>query len=66
MTDKPTMSPNRDVSDPHPSDEEHYDRIPHPGGAHPPEGGDPRGVGSNTHPGKQDKKPDAAIDGPSP
>jgi hypothetical protein len=22
-----------DVADPHPSDEEHYDQIPHPGGA---------------------------------
>ena len=24
------------VADPHPSNEEHYDRIRHPGGAHPP------------------------------
>jgi hypothetical protein len=26
-----------DVADPHPSDEEHYDRIPRPGGTNPPE-----------------------------
>jgi hypothetical protein len=67
--DKPmnnqTMSPNRNVSDPHPSDEEHYDRQEHPGGANPPNGGDPRVAGNETS-GKQDKKPDAAIDGPSP
>jgi hypothetical protein len=29
------MSHNKD-HDPHPSDEEHYDEKPHPGGAHPP------------------------------
>jgi len=61
-----TMSPNRDVSDPHPSDEEHYDRERHPGGANPPEGGDSRGPGANVTTGKQDQKPDAAVDGPSP
>ena len=27
-----TSKPN-DVADPHPADEEHYDQIPHPGGA---------------------------------
>jgi hypothetical protein len=29
-------SPTRDVSDPHPANEEHYDRQKHPGGARPP------------------------------
>ena len=31
-----TAPPDRDVADPHPADEEHYGRIPHPGGANPP------------------------------
>jgi hypothetical protein len=29
-------SDQNDVADPHPSTEEHYDRVRHPGGAHPP------------------------------
>lgn len=34
------------VADPHPATEEHYDRIPHPGGANPPK--EPR-VGPNSY-----------------
>mgnify|MGYP001274334600 CR=1 FL=1 len=42
--------------DPHPSDEEHADRVPHPGGAHPPT----RDLGPNPaiHDGEAPPKPD--------
>lgn len=52
----PGTSPFNDVADPHPSDEEHYDRQPHPGGAHPPTGPD---IGPNdaVHDGKQSPRP---------
>lgn len=36
----------REVADPHPSNEEHYDRIRHPGGAKPPN--ETRDLGKNT------------------
>lgn len=42
--------------DPHPSDEEHYGREQHPGGAAPPKGGD-RGVADAAHAGKAPPKP---------
>lgn len=42
-----TAPPGRDVADPHPSDEEHYDRVPHPGGSHAPS--EPRVIGPNPH-----------------
>lgn len=35
-THKPGPAHDRDVADPHPSNEEHYDRQEHPGGARPP------------------------------
>lgn len=50
MTDK---QPPRD---PHPSDEEHYDRRPHPGGARPPK--DDIGPNSGIHDGTPEPKPD--------
>mgnify|MGYP004514704739 CR=1 FL=1 len=31
-----TAPPNIDVADPHPADEDHYDRQKHPGGDHAP------------------------------
>lgn len=34
-------SAENDVADPHPSTEEHYDKIPRPGGAKPPKASDP-------------------------
>lgn len=37
-----------DVADPHPSDEEHYDRNARPGGAEPPTGPRPD-IGPNPH-----------------
>jgi hypothetical protein len=51
------MSPtpkDRQVSDPHPHNEQHYDRMPHPGGAHP-----PHDIGPNDaiHTGKAPPKP---------
>ena len=39
----PGTSPSNDVSDPHPSDEEHYDREERPFGATPPK----RDIGPN-------------------
>jgi hypothetical protein len=36
QTGEGTAPPDRDAADPHPADEEHYGRIPHPGGANPP------------------------------
>lgn len=43
------------VSDPHPSDEEHYDEKPHPGGANPPPD-DARDPNDAVHDGKQNPK----------
>jgi len=44
-----------DVADPHPSNEEHYDRVKHPGGANPPK----KDLGPNPsiHNGKAPKRP---------
>lgn len=42
---------NPDVADPHPSNEERYDRKPHPGGTRPPKGPD-IGPNSYAHDGK--------------
>jgi hypothetical protein len=56
--------PGTPVSDPHPSTEEHYDRIPHPGGTHTPP--DEKTETAVNPSGKPRKKPDATIDGPSP
>jgi hypothetical protein len=44
-----------DVADPHPSTEEHYDRIRRPGGANPPK----KDLGPNPsiHNGKPEKRP---------
>lgn len=39
-------SDRNDVADPHPSTEENYDTIPHPGGANPPTGPD---IGPNSY-----------------
>jgi hypothetical protein len=49
-------SPTNDVADPHPATEEEYDKIPHPGGANPP---DPHAPGANsyTHNGKAPPRP---------
>ena len=45
-------------ADPHPSDEEHYDQIPHPGGAHS-EGKD-IGPNPSAHDGKPRRRPNNA------
>ncbi len=42
--------------DPHPSDEEHVDRAPHPGGAHPPK--NDLGPNPAIHDGDAPQKPD--------
>ncbi|MDB5473984.1 MAG: hypothetical protein JWP99_1287 [Devosia sp.] len=49
-------SPHLDVADPHPSAEEDYDKIPHPGGANPP---DAHEIGPNSyaHNGKAPPRP---------
>jgi len=39
-------SKGNDVADPHPATEEEYDKIPHPGGKHPP---DAHEVGPNSY-----------------
>ncbi|SFV27998.1 hypothetical protein SAMN05216456_0411 [Devosia crocina] len=39
-------SAENDVADPHPSTEEDYDKIPHPGGEHPPKD---KGFGGNSY-----------------
>ena len=51
-------SPTRDVSDPHPANEERYDRQQHPGGAHPPK----RDLGPNDaiHDGRPARRPNNA------
>jgi hypothetical protein len=51
-------SANNDVSDPHPSTEEDYDKIPHPGGSNPPSEEDP---GANSY--KNDGKAPPHGDG---
>jgi len=45
-----------DVADPHPADEEDYDRIPRPGGAHPPKDEILR-VNPGVHDGKAPPRP---------
>lgn len=45
-TGEGTAPPERDVADPHPSDEEHYGRIHHPGGVHAPN--ESRDIGRNS------------------
>lgn len=60
------MAPTQNYpSDPHPSDEEHYDREKRPGGAHPP---DDRhaGVEVYAHDGAPARSPQAPPRGPSP
>ena len=49
---------SNDVADPHPSNEENYDQVPHPGGAHPPT----RDIGPNdaAHDGTRPPRPDNA------
>lgn len=49
-------SRTKDVADPHPATEEHYDKIPHPGGKHPP---DAHEIGPNSyaHDGKAPPRP---------
>ncbi|MET3925911.1 hypothetical protein ABIE28_002020 [Devosia sp. 2618] len=44
------------VADPHPATEEHYDRIPHPGGANPPKAPD-TGPNSYAHDGGPPPRP---------
>lgn len=44
-------SNKNDVADPHPSTEDNYDKIPHPGGSNPPKESDP-GANSYAHDGK--------------
>lgn len=44
-----------EVADPHPSNEEHYDRQKIPGGAHPPK--DDLGPNDAIHDGKPQKRP---------
>ena len=46
----------RDVADPHPSNEEHYDKQVHPGGANPPPAGD-LGPNNAIHDGKPKRRP---------
>lgn len=45
-----------DVADPHPSTEEHYDKIPRPGGTKPPKAPD-IGPNSYAHDGKPPPRP---------
>ena len=54
-TGEGTASSN-DVADPHPSTEENYDQIPHPGGTRPPKETDP-GPNSYTNDGKPQPRP---------
>ena len=54
-TGKGTAPKTRDVADPHPSDEEHYTRERHPGGARPPR--QPASGAEKTHTGKPPKRP---------
>lgn len=51
----PDTSPTRDVADPHPSTEEHYDQQRRPGGANPPS--DDIGPNPARHDGKPRPKP---------
>lgn len=55
-----TAPPERDVADPHPATEEHYDRQKSPGGARPPR----TDIGPNTgkHDGSAPPKPRNAED----
>jgi hypothetical protein len=53
QTGEGTAPPDLDVADPHPPDEEHYGRIPHPGGANPP----PPNMDMGADPGKHDGTP---------
>ena len=48
-------SATNDVADPHPANEEDYDKIPHPGGANPPRGD--IGPNSYAHNGKAPPRP---------
>lgn len=54
-----------DVADPHPSTEEDYDKIPHPGGARPPRD---KGIGPNpdVHEGKAEPLSRSKGSGPGP
>lgn len=49
-------TPNR-PTDPHPANEEHYDRQERPGGSHPPHGGYDIGPNDREHDGKSPPKP---------
>ena len=51
-----TNTPKR-PRDPHPSDEEHFDRQERPGGANPPQGGADIGPNDRVHDGKSPPKP---------
>jgi len=50
-----TAAPDRDVADPHPANEENFESIEHPGGAHPPT----KDIGPNpaVHGGKAPPRP---------
>ncbi len=48
--------PREDVADPHPSDERHYDRESHPGGANPPK--TDNSTNDAVHDGKGERKPE--------
>ena len=50
-----TAPPKRDVADPHPANEDHYDRQEKPGGANPPR--DDIGPNSGKHDGKAKPPP---------
>jgi len=54
-TGENTAPPHRDVADPHPATEEHYDRQQRPGGANPPR--DDIGPNSGRHDGGPRPKP---------
>ncbi len=53
----------RDVADPHPATEEHYDTIPRPGGTKPPKGSESR-TNSYAHDSKAPKRPKNRGAGP--
>ncbi|MBF0677940.1 MAG: hypothetical protein IR164_03240 [Devosia sp.] len=60
----PGTADRNDVADPHPTEEEDYDKIPHPGGANPPKD---KGIGPNSyaHDGKAAPLSDSKGSGPA-